>query len=67
MADIDDKTQKLIDRAVKKQRSDDKKAILAAVKEATDTAKEIDDKGQKKAVVDALKELKTSAGEVFAD
>ena len=67
MADIDDKTQKLIDRAVKKQRSDDKKAILAAVKEATDTAKELEDKGQKKAVVDALKELKTSAGEVFAD
>ena len=67
MADNDEKTQRLIDRAVKTERKNVLKIVNEQIAAAVAEAKDIEDKGAKKAVGDALKALKTAIKDATAE
>lgn len=67
MAELDEKTQKAVDKAVKAARKDVLKTVNEQLAAAVAEGKELGDKGQKKAVADALKALKTNIKDATAE
>ena len=66
MAELDERTQKTVDKAVKAARKDVLKSVNEQITTAIGEAKDLEDKGQKKAVGDALKALKTNIKDATA-
>lgn len=67
MADIDEKTQKLIDKAVKTAKKEQLKAITDVIKSAQDTNKDNEDKAAKKAIQPVLAEVMRDVKAAAAD
>lgn len=67
MADIDDKTQKQIDKAVKTALKTQLTAVTTAIKDAQTGAKDLEGEGKaKKLVGDALRDVMKSVKEAAA-
>ena len=67
MADIDDKTQKLIDKNVKTARKDLLKQVNDAIADAVTANKDEENKDVKKGVASVLKDLKVSIKDATAE
>jgi hypothetical protein len=68
MADIDEKTQKLIDKAVKTAKKDQLKLVTDAIKEQQTAAKDLEGEGKaKKLVGDALRDTMKAVKDAVAE